>query len=419
LPRSRSAEPFARASIDTDQIVPGQQVHLTVDVLVPDFFTSPPQFPLFDIPNAVVTLPEERAQNVVETIDGTEYSGIRRRYAIVPEIAGSYALPPAAIELGYSRDGKPTRGEARLPALRFQVGSPAGAADATLAFAARGLTLDQSFDRDPLKLQVGQALVRTVTVFAEDTQAMMIPAIDEGQAEGLKQYAEAPRIEDNVSVGRTTGSRRTETITYTADAAGSFELPAVTYAWFDTEAHATQSAELPAVKLTVTAAPPASQGIVPQLQAVPATGGLKWTRIVYVVPVAVVALVIGWVFWRWFPVLRTLFLGRRAAYANSRAARLKQLDATIRSSDDPRHVYAALADWSRFEGFRTISDWLAASGDPELTGQVSGLEAALFSGAPARAFDRKGLQRAIAGIGQNRPAKADRKSIVLPALNPS
>jgi hypothetical protein len=414
-----AAEPFAQASVDAGQIVPGQQVHVTVAVLVPDFFTSPPQFPLFDIPNAVVTLPDERAQNVVQTIDGVQYSGIKRRYAIVPEISGTFTLPAAVIELGYSRDGQPVKGEARLPALSFQVGDVAGAASTTLAFAASGLTVSQSFDRDPGKLQVGQALVRRVTVFAEDTQAMMIPAVDEGQAEGLRQYVKAPQIEDNVSVGKLMGSSRTETITYTADKAGGYQLPPISYAWFDIDAHATRSAELPSVTLTVTDAPPSSQRIVPQLQDAPASKAPSRSRLVLVVPALLVALAIGWLFQRWYPDLRSLLGRERLARQNSRSARFGRLISVIHN-DDPRQVYGALANWSQGEGFRTISDWVAASADPELTRQISRLEAGLFSGAPEAGMDREGLRRAVARFGKIFSTKdAGDTRTALPELNPS
>ena len=102
---------FARASVDaTDGIVPGQQLRVIVEVFAPDFFTAPPEFPLFDIPNALVTFSADRAQNMVQTIDGQQYSGIRKVYAVVPEQAGTITVPSIEIPLGWSMDGKPTKG---------------------------------------------------------------------------------------------------------------------------------------------------------------------------------------------------------------------------------------------------------------------------------------------------------------------
>jgi hypothetical protein len=80
-------EPIIRAKIEeAGTIVPGQQVHLVLNVLAPGFFTSPPQFPLFALPHALVTLPDERSQNVTDTINGIQFSGIQKRYSIIPQV---------------------------------------------------------------------------------------------------------------------------------------------------------------------------------------------------------------------------------------------------------------------------------------------------------------------------------------------
>ena len=93
-----AADPIIRAQVVTQQpIVAGQQIQIQVDVLAPNFFLSPPQFPLFDLPNAVVTLSDARAQNMTETVDGETYAGIRRIYLVTPQLAGTFTLPPARI----------------------------------------------------------------------------------------------------------------------------------------------------------------------------------------------------------------------------------------------------------------------------------------------------------------------------------
>ncbi|WP_439626714.1 hypothetical protein [Shinella sp.] len=263
-----AAEPFARAGIEnTGRIVPGQQVRIHVDVFVPDFFTSPPQFPLFDLPDAIVTLPESRALNMVETINGVQYAGIRRTYAVVPMSSGNFTLPPAAITLGYSQNGKPVSGQTTLPAMQFTVTEPSGGATAALTFAARGLTITQSFDRDPSTLKVGDALVRTITVFAEETQAMLIPAVPVTTVAGMKQYPKSPKIADGVEAeDRTTGSTRPETTTFIAEVVGTTEIPAVSYPWFDVEAQANAVAVLPGTLVKVSKSAPASTGLASQIE---------------------------------------------------------------------------------------------------------------------------------------------------------
>ncbi|MFW8585912.1 hypothetical protein ACOJBM_16780 [Rhizobium beringeri] len=250
-----AAEPFARASIEgAEGIVPGQQVHVVVDVFAPEFFTSPPQFPLFDVPDALVTLSTDRAQNLMQTIEGTQYAGIRKSYAVVPEKAGSFQLPVVEIDLGYSSNGNSTKAIVKIALPSFEVG--ASSHQPAMPFAARGLTMTESFDRDPASLKAGDALVRTIVIFAEDTQAMLIPPITLGDAAGLARYVKPPLLADGVKqrgIGRTveTGSTRTETVVYTTSSEGSFSLPSISYSWFDVDGHANTSATLPAVALVV------------------------------------------------------------------------------------------------------------------------------------------------------------------------
>ena len=83
-----AAEPVVRVDILTPApIVAGQQVQVQVDVLVPNFFLSPLQFPIFDLPNAIVTLPDVRALNLVETIDGDELEAYTSGTKPIPDSA--------------------------------------------------------------------------------------------------------------------------------------------------------------------------------------------------------------------------------------------------------------------------------------------------------------------------------------------
>ena len=111
--RALAAAPFAKASIDGEgPFVPGQQIRVVVDVFAPNFFTDAPQFPLFDLPDALVTQTQDRSQTIVQTIDGVEYSGIRKTYAVVLEQPGNFTIPALKIPLTYSDNGTPTKAEA-------------------------------------------------------------------------------------------------------------------------------------------------------------------------------------------------------------------------------------------------------------------------------------------------------------------
>jgi hypothetical protein len=412
-----AAEPFVHVAVEDERpIVPGQQVHVTIDVFVPDFFTSPPQFPLFNLANAIVTLPEERAQNLVQTVDGVQYSGIRRRYAVVPETAGTFTLPEIEIELGYSQDGRPMKATARAPSTSFQVVAPADGAIGAPIFAARALTLTQSFDRDLSTLKAGDALVRTIAVFAEDTQAMMIPPVDVGTARGLRQYEKPPKVEDGVKADRETGSRRLQIVVYTAETAGTFDIPSLSYPWFDVDGHARRSASLPAVKIVVAAAAATHQAITPELQddqsrLLPGTPA--WLFVVCAALIVLLGI--------FFRLVRRM--ARRVAEwvaginerrRRSRRHQLRQVRRTIRTGN-PAAIYAGLQAWSGKLGHRTLADWLSSENSPELSREVSILEEGLFRGKAAVDIDRK---RLASLVGIHGLPSAPTTEPILPDLNP-
>ncbi len=407
------AEPFARSTVETQgNTVPGQQIHILVEVFAPDFFTSPPQFPLFDLPDALVTIPDERAQNTVQTIDGVEYAGIRRTYAVVPEKPGTYTLPSITIELGYSVDGKPTKGSAVTNGVSFNVS--AGTEDEHgIAFAAKGLTLTQSFDRDPASLKKGDALVRTIVIFAEDTQAMMIPALDIGAADGLTQYVKPPQIEDDVQVERLHGSSRTEKIVYTAGELGSFVIPDVSYHWFDLDTRAQQTASLSAVEVTVATALPTSDRIAPELNNIELKSTV-WARstALAIGGVGLLVLII-WLLSRKDNRLFDPVLNWLKQYKSSRIVRLHRLRSIIISGDD-RSIYLALQDWSRSLNHRSLAEWLDSQQSLQLRTEVTALERRLFRSDDVE-VNRKSLATLV-GM-QVRREKRPRKSR-LPELNP-
>ncbi|MDU0311079.1 hypothetical protein [Rhizobium sp. 10PS4] len=412
-----AAEPFGRASIGSAEgIVPGQQVHVVVDVFAPEFFTSPPQFPLFDVPDALVMLSGDRAQNLVQTIDGVQYSGIRRSYAVVPEKAGSFPLPVIEIDLGYSSNGSPVKAMVKVALPSFDVG-PSSHQSAT-PFAARGLTMTQSFDRDPASLKAGDALLRTIVVFAEDTQAMLIPPVEVGTTAGVARYEKPAALADGVEqrgIGRTveTGSTRTETVVYTASSAGRFPLPAISYPWFDLDGHVLSAATLPATDVVVAQAA-ATERIQPELQGdVDAPASRTWRAWLLVLLLCAIDLAVAAFAWRRLPAIRTWMTRVRTRRRNSPRRRLGRIRTIIGVGDDLA-IYRALQDWSRNLGYRTPSEWVEAQACPRLSTQVAILERRLFRSRDMQ-VDRAALASAITlQTADRRPPKQ-----ALPDLNPT
>ncbi len=417
-PPTLAAEPFARVSMeDADDIVPGQQVHVSVEVFVPDFFTSPPQYPLFELNDALVTLSSDRAQNLVQTVDGVQYSGIRRGYTVVPQKSGKFSLPVIDVEAGYPKDGNPVKAAVRVTLPSFEVEASA-ASQLAGAFAARDLTISQTFDPDPATLKAGDALVRTVVVFASDTQAMLIPPVDFPDPSGLVQYRKPPIIGDNVErrgIGRTveTGSTRTETVVYTTSSAGKSSIPALSYGWFDLDTRTMSTATLPAVDMVV-AATTKGDGIRPTLKEQVASAGSRTRAAVAITLASLAVLIPCLAIWKFRPDLHAVFAHVRASYHNSLRHRLRVLRGLIGGAGE-MDIYRGLRAWSESLGHKSLTCWAQAERNDALMEQLQILEGRLFDMSP-ETLDREALSRSITPPTRTRPRML---ASSLPSLNPT
>jgi len=269
------AQPVVRVNVrPAGRHLVGQQVQIDVQVLVPNFFMSAPQFPTIDIPGAVVTMPDESGLNLSERVKGESYAGLQKTYVFVAQAAGKYTLPPAAITFRYALEpGKPTDASVNLPPTVIEVEWPAGAAppaDGSSRLTTR-LTIDQQLDRDPMMLHVGEALTRTLVTTAPRTQAMFIPPPEFAAPDGVRIYRKDPVLADEQKdrVGLVAG-HRTDRAVYTFDKPGTYVLPAIDLPWFNTQTNKEEGARADAVNVTVIAAA-ASAAIAPEPPPAPVT----------------------------------------------------------------------------------------------------------------------------------------------------
>ena len=88
--------PVIRAHLEpSNEILVGQPVRLVVSVFVPNYFTGSPEFPEFEMENAIIVMPQDRPENSNTQIGGATYAGITETYVIYPQQAGDFHLPPA------------------------------------------------------------------------------------------------------------------------------------------------------------------------------------------------------------------------------------------------------------------------------------------------------------------------------------
>ena len=93
-------EPVLQVTIDPPRVAVGQRTTLRIDVLAPNYMTSPPELPGFQVRNAVTR--QLQSVNLSEQRSGTSYAGVRFEFAIYPQEAGSYAISGQKVRVKYA-----------------------------------------------------------------------------------------------------------------------------------------------------------------------------------------------------------------------------------------------------------------------------------------------------------------------------
>lgn len=248
--------PIVRASLETPgDVWVGQAVSLNVEVIVPTWFTGSPKFPDIEIENALV-LSTGDAVNAVVQSGGKTFSGQDRQYLVFPQTAGAYTIPAVKVTTSYALpDGKPSppAAYASFP-LTFIARVPPAAAEIRYFLTTDRFTIQQSFDRKLDGLKVGNAITRTVHMTAENTAAMMLPALTFEAPDGIRCYPGEAKTSDKAERGVITATRE-ETVTYVLTQPGHYRLPGIDIKWWAPRAQKMNPARLGPVDFRVTENP--------------------------------------------------------------------------------------------------------------------------------------------------------------------
>ncbi len=381
--------PVVRARLDPAAgILVGQPVHLTVSVFVPNYFTGSPEFPEFEIDNAIVVLPQDRPQNSNEQIGGVTYAGITETYTIYPQQPGEFRLPPAQITVPYaSAPPKSTEAHVPLPALAFHADLPAGAKDLDYFLPTTSLTIQQKWSLPLRNLRVGDSIERTVTVTATKMQAMLIPPLPLEAPDGIRVYPEEPTVQDQkTDRGEFVFGRRVQSAKYFIQKEGDYTLPAVELKWWSLSANRLVTATLPAVHLTAAANPNFAVELQPEPEptavAQPRRVSL-WSRykfwILVIAPICAACLVLFPIGWRYIPRSYRQLRARQRRREHSEPAYFRNLELACKRNHATR-AYESLLRWLRVaHADLTVDDFLARVADPTLSSETNALGAVIFA----------------------------------------
>ncbi|WP_445215213.1 BatD family protein [Bradyrhizobium sp. Pa8] len=426
--QSVALEPTVQVTINPSRVVVGQKTTLSILVMAPNYMTSPPELPDFQVRNAVTR--QLQSVNTIEQRDGVTYAGVRFEYAISPQEPGSYAVADQSVRIKYAAEPPATREVAvALPRVSFEAFIPDAAGALRPFVSATSLTAEQDVKRSSDPLKAGDAVTRTITIRAEGTPAMLLPPQQFPSVDGLRLYPAQPKLEDKVD-GRSDvmTSTRVDSATYMVERAGDYSLPSVDIGWWNVGSGKVEQAHLEAVPLKgiLTSAATDSASLSRSGQ------GRMWDSVVdFIVDnwmtVLLLAAIAAGVAWFAPGVARRVAAGlhrRHQSYLQSEAFAFSRLRSAIRRRN-AQASYFALLEWLPHLNVgqppSTAKAFKAVAGDPELDCQLDAIESDLFGNRhnPAHWSPRRLLHRVVAARRRLRPRAGGRVTAGLPPhLNP-
>jgi hypothetical protein len=381
--------PIVRAKLEPPNgIKVGQTVRLVVEVLVPNYFTGTPDFPEFEIDNAIVVLPQERAQNTNAQVNGKTYAGIIETYSIYPEQPGDFQIPAVQLAVPYAGDPPKTSiAHVSLPALRFHAGLPAEARGLDYFLPTTQLTMKQKWSMPLTNLQAGDTIERTITVTANKIQAMLIPPIAMSAPDGIRVYPAEPVVRDQkTDRGDFVFGLRAQSAKYFIQRAGGYTFPPVELKWWNLSTKRMITTVLPAVHFAAVANPEPITELPPTPEQTPVperTSWPSWVRYKFwierIFPFTIAILVVSWIAWGYLPHLHGRLREWRQRRASAEHTRFRKVMRACRKND-ALQSYDALLRWlGHRHPSSTVDGIIQQSTDVQLAVEIDRLGGTLFS----------------------------------------
>ena len=259
-PRSNqsSEELFLEVEVNKESVYVQEQLLFTVRLFYTINGIRNPQFTELEMEDTVIQLIGSPNQ-YERLIDGVRYGVYEKRYVIFPQRSGPLEIPDILFR-GEVTDGSSNfvfrnlntrRVTAFIDGLTIEVQErPETVQDSTFWLPVGSLTLEESFDRDLTGLQVGDSVVRTITMVAEGLDGAVLPPFSDVEIEGANTYPDPADIDRTFVEGEIVGTR-TEQTTIVFTEAGPIEIPGISIPWWNINTDQSEATVVPSTRVEI------------------------------------------------------------------------------------------------------------------------------------------------------------------------
>ena len=258
---SKLAPVFIEASLDQSSVYVQAQAILTLRIYHSVSLYDDSNITPLQIPDARVE-PLGESRTYEKVINDLRHGVIEQRYAIYPQHSGVLSIPPqifsaTLVDAQPNQDpaaqgpksGKLLRVSSAETTLTVKV-KPADYPPDTPWLPARSLSLEESWNPEPDRSQVGDSLTRSLTLKAEGLASSQLPPLPATDVSGLRRYPDQPQLSNQQSERGLIGSREDREALVPTHS-GNIELPAVEVVWWNTDEDRLERSSLPARTLHI------------------------------------------------------------------------------------------------------------------------------------------------------------------------
>ena len=245
---SAEVKPFAEWSIEPSTVVVGEELTLSVKVLVPTWMTKPPLFPDIEIEGVSTVLPPDSTYSTSEEREGGTWAGVVREYKLYPLEPRDFKILEKSLQVFWSDPSTRDSREASviLSPLSFKSVVPKGAEGLSPFISGTDLRLTEVLSSESKSFRPGDAVKRTVRAELVGGLSLFIPTlIREEQVNGVSQYVSSPVTQDlRLDEEKKLIGIREESITYVFEDGGDFQFPKIELRYWDLDSETIQVASI-------------------------------------------------------------------------------------------------------------------------------------------------------------------------------
>jgi len=401
-----TAQEPVRAELGEESVWMGQAVPLLVTLYSPGPFSGTAAFKLPKIPRTIVM---KAGTPLVgsEDIDGASYFTQQHEFTIYTQQTGEVVIPAFRVRFSGKKTftSEPESMEGATPELRFESRRPPGIEDLGVIVSATELAITQSWNPETAEsIRAGDIVERMITQRASGTAAMMIAPVTSAAPSDVRVYLADPIVKDQNQRGEAI-AERIDTIKYQFQQAGTYQLPDMSFVWWDVQSSELKRATVPGSTFTVEGPRAAAESTSAHPEA-------RW-----LLAILVIGLLALW------PVKKLLSAWRSRHHRPEEIAARRLLAAC--HANAPSEAYTALMQWQRSVGGSQQDSDLKAlpsvDDAPSIEAEQAALARYLFGGeSPQGAWSGQKLAAAFAQT-RRRLRLTDRRhrgARSLPQLNP-